>query len=265
MRRLRTPALVLFFIFSIWTLWLVVAGGVDTTLFGMSIRSNDPMRPFALANLALLLFVVAGPGIQEAWTRLGQAAARIDDRVPALIMAFGVAVLGLSYATTVANGADAYGYVSQADLWLTGNLRIDQPWVAELPWPNAEWTAAPLGYRPAPSAETPAIVPIFSPGLPLLMALAKRLFGHAAVFSIVPLSGALLVLATFGIGRRLGSSRIGLAAAWFLATSPIVLFMLMTPMTDVPAAAAWAVAFYACSGRARHRRSSAGSPAQWRF
>jgi hypothetical protein len=29
MRRLRTPALVLFFIFSIWTLCLVVAGGID--------------------------------------------------------------------------------------------------------------------------------------------------------------------------------------------------------------------------------------------
>ena len=95
--------------------------------------------------------------------------------------------------------------MSQADLWVERDLRIEQPWVADLPWPNANWTAAPLGYRPVEYEESLAIVPTYSPGLPLLMAGAKSVFGHGALFWIVPLSGAVLVLATYGIGRRLGA------------------------------------------------------------
>jgi 4-amino-4-deoxy-L-arabinose transferase-like glycosyltransferase len=55
-------------------------------------------------------------------------------------------------------------------------------------------------------------------------------------------SGGVMVLATFVIGRRLAGACAGLVAAWLLATSPPFLFMLMAPMSDVPAAAAWTVA-----------------------
>ena len=226
------------------TIWLVVVGGVDTTLFGIPMTANEPMRPFLLATIALAVFIWSGPGPARAWSWVQQATAGFDDRVVAGLLAAAVAIAGLVYGSFVAVGADAYGYVSQADLWLGGSLRIEQPWVADVPWPNAKWTAAPLGYRPIEHVESLAIVPTYSPGLPLLMATAKGLLGHAALFWIVPLCGAVLVLATFGIGRELGSSRVGLAAAWLVATSPIVLFLVMPPMSDVPAAGAWAVAFY---------------------
>jgi hypothetical protein len=147
---------------------------------------------------------------------------------------------GIIWNTRAAAGADAYGYVSQADLWLRGNLFIDQSFGARAPWPLARWTFTPLGYRPEPDGHR--IVPSYSPGLPMLMAAAKAIAGACAMFWVVPLAGGVLVLATYGIGRRLGRAWSGVGAAWLVATSPTMLFMLMAPMSDVPAAAAWAVA-----------------------
>ena len=56
-------------------------------------------------------------------------------------------LFGLVGNTGIAGGSDSYGYVSQADLWLNGSLRIEQPAARKLPWPNSQWTLAPLGYR----------------------------------------------------------------------------------------------------------------------
>jgi hypothetical protein len=145
---------------------------------------------------------------------------------------------GLIWSTRVAAGADAYGYVSQADLWLRGDLHIDQSFGASVPWPLARWTFTPLGYRPEPDGYR--IVPQYAPGLPLLMAGFKAVAGQCAMFWVVPLCGGALVFATYAIGRRIGRPVVGLAAAWIVVTSPTVLFMLMAPMSDVPAAAAWA-------------------------
>src|SRR6185436_10850747 len=46
------------------------------------------------------------------------------------------------------------------------------------------------------------------------------------------------------LGGRLGSRRAGLIAAWLVATSPPMLFMLNSAVTDVPVAAVWTVAWY---------------------
>lgn len=163
----------------------------------------------------------------------------------AWLLAAAALVVGLTWATTAASGADAHGYVSQADGWLAGRLSVDQSWAADAPWAMARWTLTPLGYRPSSVAGREwDLVPSYSPGLPLLMAGAKRLGGQEALFWVVPICGAVLVLAAFGITRRLVTPEAGLVAAWLTATSPAVLFMLMLPMSDVPAAAAWAVAFY---------------------
>ena len=156
------------------------------------------------------------------------------------MFALSVVGAGVIWNTRAAAGADAYGYVSQADLWLHGNLHIDQSFAAKAPWPLARWTFTPLGYRPEPDG--PRIVPSYSPGLPMLMAAAQAIAGTCAMFWIVPLAGGVLVLATYGIARRIGRPWPGVAAAWLVATSPTMLFMLMAPMSDVPAAAAWAVA-----------------------
>ena len=158
----------------------------------------------------------------------------------AAALALIVVCAGLTWNTRVAAGSDAYGYVSQADLWLRGDLHIDQSFGASVPWPMARWTFTPLGYRPEPDGYR--IVPQYSPGLPLLMAGFKAIAGQCAMFWVVPICGGVLVFATYAIGHRIGRPVVGMAAAWMVATSPAMLFMLMAPMSDVPAAAAWAVA-----------------------
>ena len=48
-------------------------------------------------------------------------------------------------------------------------------------------TFAPLGYRPYPLDDR-AIVPTYSPGFPMLLAVAKLLAGQDAMFCVVPLT-----------------------------------------------------------------------------
>ena len=184
---------------------------------------------------------------------------RRDETIGAALLAAAVVVLGFVYGGRAAAGSDAYGYVSQAELWRTTGPKVEQPWVAETPWPSRRWSFTPLGYRPSFDADEPwTIVPMYTAGLPLLMAAAKTVAGQCAMFWLVPLAGGSLVLATFGIGCRLASSRAGLIAAWLVATSPAVLHMLMLPMTDVPVAAAWAIAFCFGLGRGVPNAAAAG-------
>ena len=169
-------------------------------------------------------------------------------------------VAGIKLGARAAAGADSYGYISEADLWLQGRPWILQPFVDRIPWSD-RWTFTPLGYKPAPErwsvappvAHPPvdrgAIVPSYSAGLPLLMAVAKAVAGQCAIFWIVPLFGGVLILATYALGARAGSPAAGLAGAWLTATSPTFVVSLLAPMSDIPAAAAWAVAWWCLLGR----------------
>jgi hypothetical protein len=226
----------------LWAAALVVLGGVDFTLFGHRVRTHEPLRPLGVAAIALILFV-REYGARPAHDWWLARTRRFSDQPLAAALAIFVFIVGVTYSSTAATGSDSYGYVSQAGLWLKSDLHVAQPWVSQVPWPDKAWTFSPLGYRPNdPGNDRSDLVPTYSPGLPLLMAGAAYIGGYRAAFWIVPVSGAVLVFMTWLIGSRLGSPRAGLIGAWFVATSPVVLFMLMLPMTDVPVAAAWAVA-----------------------
>ena len=161
------------------------------------------------------------------------------------------------YGPRAVGGADEYGYVSQADLWLSGRLTIDQTFVRQVPWAYAELAFAPLGYHPHPG-DRGTLVPTYSPGFPMLLAAAKLVGGQDAMFFVVPLAAGLLVFATFQIGRRLGSAPAGAIAAWLVATSPTTIFMSTATMSDVPVAAAWAWAFVLLLGRTLRSAGAAG-------
>ena len=245
----------------LWTLWLLAFGGFDVTLPGARIRSNNPQRVFAITLIALIGFFLAGGRIPVARiaAHLRAVAAglgRYPGRV-ALLMAIGSAMAAYAGSTRIAGGPDAFGYVSQADLWLRGNLKVPQPWVRNVPWPDAKWTFTPLGYRPGAAADDWSIVPTYSPGLPMLMAVAKRLGGQCAMFAVVPLLSGLAVLATYGLGCRLNARTCGLIAAWLVATSPVVLGSL-EPLSDVPAMAAWTIAWYFLLGPSVSSAAAAG-------
>ncbi len=175
-------------------------------------------------------------------TRPGAAAAVAGLAAVATLYA------GIHWGSTVGGGADSYGYVSQASLWRAGRLTIREDIARQSPWPLALNTWAPLGYRPAPGSRD-TIVPLYSPGLPLLMAAFQTLGGFCAALVVVPLCGACAVWLTYSLGRRLGASPSACAAAAVLvATSPVFLYQLMNPMSDVPATAAWTLAAVLTAG-----------------
>jgi hypothetical protein len=61
------------------------------------------------------------------------------------------------------------------------------------------------------------------------------------MFAVFPLCGVLLVVATWLLGRHVGDG-VALAAALVTAASPVVLYQVIQPMSDVPAAAFWLLA-----------------------
>jgi hypothetical protein len=71
--------------------------------------------------------------------------------------------------------------------------------------------------------------------------------GPSGAFLVLPLFGMLLVLGTYAVGARFGA-RIGVAAAVLVAASPVFLYQLVQPMSDVPAAALWALAVATATG-----------------
>ena len=223
-------------------------GGARFSVFGLDVTATDPIRPLALAIVLMAArLALGGP----ATLRSDLAAFRralTPHGITGLLVIAAIAI-GMLEGSSIAGGADSYGYISEADLWLTGDLAIAQPDARKVPWPDGPLTFAPLGYRPSLSRD--AIVPVYSPGFPLLLALFKMVGGQCAVGWIVPLSAGLLIALTFAVGRKIASDQIGLAAAWLMATSPVFLYMLMTPMSDVPAAAFWALAAYGCLTRSR--------------
>jgi len=167
----------------------------------------------------------------------------------ALLLASVVAV-GLRWGSFVAGGSDSYCYLHQAERWASGRLQVAEPLALEAPWPNAPLTFAPAGHVPSHTVPG-AIVPICPAGLSMVMAIFVALGGVSAAALVVPLFGALLIWGTFLAGSRFGP-RVGLASAGLAACSPVFLYQLVQPMSDVPAAACWMLAVAAITGTRRH-------------
>jgi hypothetical protein len=236
----------------VWTFATAAGGGVEWRLAGLRIRSNNPLRPgLALAALALLYAIGCRRYLVE---NIDWVARHATRRIGLLAsgLALAVGVWAWSQTSLVAGGPDSYGYVSQAYLWLGGSLTIPQPLVQQAPWPFADLSYAPLGYRPAIGGG--AIVPTYASGLPLMMALGVLVAGACGPFLIVPMLGALAIWLTYRLGRELWSPWHGLTAALLLAASPTAAFMLMWPMSDIPVMACWLAA-----------TMSAVAGGRWRF
>jgi hypothetical protein len=95
----------------------------------------------------------------------------------------------------------------------------------------------------------------------MLLAAFKLVAGQCAIRVVAPLSAALLVLVTFALGRKAVSDQVGAAAAWLIATSPAVIYTMMSPMSDLPAAVFWALAAYGCLNGSKQGALLAGAAA----
>jgi hypothetical protein len=176
-----------------------------------------------------------------------------------VLVVLGGFAIGVRFGSFVAGGADSYGYVSQAGLWLNGRLRTAQPWVDQMSWPYRGFTFAPLGYRPASGPDDHTIVPTYAPGLPILMAGFQAIAGPNGPYYVVPVLGALALWFTYLLGREVtGSREAAVAAAALLLASPPFLSQIMAPMTDVPVAAGWALVCLLALKQPKPRAFAAG-------
>jgi len=242
---------------AIWACGVALTGGFRFHVNAIRISSTSAQSAVIIALIgAALAWALAPPGerwrtFAAEWDRLIRPVARslgfVDRRrrqiarLTAGTLCLIVIALGLLKGAPFAGGADSYGYVSQAHLWAAGTLRDEQPIRQVLTWPFAPEALAPPGY--VPEQQRAANVPIYAPGLPMVMAVFERLLGRQAVFFVVPLFGGLAVWATYLMGVHIAGRAVGLSAAILLATSPVFLFQLMFPMSDVPVTAWWAVTF----------------------
>jgi hypothetical protein len=224
---------------------VTATGGFSIVLpAGLLFRSHRAIVPAAIA-LAALAAAIAVAGPSAVAREVQRAGSRGQASTLAIVLALLTFSIGAIFNTRAAGGADSYGYLSQAALWTEGRLHVDQPLARKAPWPLQDWTFSPLGYRPAPAAG--AIVPTYPPGYPLAVAPFLRAGGQTAAFLVVPLFGAAVIWLTFLLGRQIGGSLVGLLAAVLTSFSPIFLFQLVQPMSDVPVTAWWLAALVAAT------------------
>lgn len=232
----------------VWTIAVAVTGGFSVTLGPLRLSSHRALPPLLVALLAYFgTYRLAGAQTEDAWRRLRSALHTHSPALAALLIALVVAI-GISNTCRVAGGSDSYGYLSQAELWMRGQLIQTDPLAFDLANRVSPRVFTPLGYRSGPTRGS--IVPTYPPGLPLLMAAAGLALGRESMFLVAPASGGLLLALTFILGRFVGDRVTGLLSAGLLAANPVFLFYSIQPMSDVPAAAAWmaAVALGWCSG-----------------
>jgi hypothetical protein len=167
----------------------------------------------------------------------------MTPRVVAGSAAVAVFALATVFGARTASGADALGYVSQAYLWSSDALELEQPLLRDAHWPFAAESLSPLGYR---ASRRGTAVPTYPPGIPLTMAALRSVVGACGPFLVAPLFGAALVLATSLLAARVTRDPVATSiAAVLMATSPTFLVNVIVPMSDTATAALWTLSLCA--------------------
>ena len=140
-----------------WSIVLAVAGGVDLTIGGVRVTSHDAYRPLLVSAGFLIVYAMLRRAFRPSGRSPNATGHRFDwIRRPAGVpgplgvawtLAAVVVVVAWLYGAKAVVGADSYGYLSQSDLWAEGSLKIRQPFVAEVPWPDAGWMFAKVRIR----------------------------------------------------------------------------------------------------------------------
>lgn len=223
----------------------MATGGFRVHVFGLRISNNSYLRPIAALLISLAVLVRSW-----GWAAVATKARRFDafiERASSVGAAAAAALaltVGFVWGTRAAGGSDSYCYIGQAEEFAAGRATLAEPLARVLPLPRADLIFAPVGFVPGPAG---AAVPMCAPGLSLVMAVAWQVGGEAGLHAVVPALGALAVWCTFLLGVRLADGTTGMCAAWLLGASPIFLYQIVQPMSDVPAAAFWSAAMVLAS------------------
>lgn len=226
----------------------VLWGGIDLQVGGFRLRSRSWERPAAVAvALALLgLYGVRRQAAASAW--------RVAGILPWAAVCWAGAA-GLWFGTHAAGGADSYGYISQAELFVDGRLTETVALDPSFTWPHVAATLTPLGFTQGRSPDT--LAPLYPPGFPLMLAPLAAV-ASGAVFLLVPLCAAAVVWLVWRVGRELGEPAAGGLAALLTALSPTFLYQAVQPMSDVPVTACWLGALLLARGTRLWSAAAAG-------
>ena len=236
---------------------VLVTGGFRFELGPLRVSAHNVVPPILLVVLSGALLAWRGAA-QEALAAIADDLTR-HARAIAIVGAAALAGVGIGFGTFAASSADPSAYVSHSALIADGRLTIDAPLARAVDWHEPTWTFTPLGYRPGATPGT--LVPGYPLGLPLIMAAARRAGGEFAPYVVGPALAALAVLGTYAIAARLASPLAGVVAAVLLASSPIVQFHVVQPMSDVPAMAWWTLAAACALRRTLPAATAAGAAA----
>jgi hypothetical protein len=254
-QRLARVLLITSGVLLLWALTVTLTGGFRIEVGSIRISSRNASRIFLFAALpAALAWRLAYRDRLEVWLQARRGLLRKAGLLLAAAAALGLVAAGILYGSRTAAASDPSGYVSQSALWARGPLTVDQRFASTLPWPKASQSLTPLGYRVAADG---AMVPTYAPGVPLLMALGRQV-GACGPYLVGPVCGALLVLFTFQLGRPVFGAAAATIAAILVACSPVVVFMSLVPMADVPAATFWVGALAIAVGGSAPRAFAAG-------
>ena len=241
----------------LWAWSISFSGGFIFTIGQLRISSRNSNNALVLALLALTAAWVVAPRGRRWQTAVGEfndLARTLEKRLPRLtppqtralitgttaLIAATVVLVGIFQGAFVAGGPDSYGYVSQARLWRDGVPRVELPRVGVLPDGIPLEVLIPLGYRLG--TDGASLVPIYSPGYPMLMAAVDRVGPVGSMFLVMPFLAGIAVWATYLLGSITVGRVAGMIAALILATSPAFdLQLTHGPMSDIPAMALWTV------------------------
>jgi hypothetical protein len=152
-------------------------------------------------------------------------------------------VVGLTirYNTFAPWATDSGAYIAAGHQWATGDLFTPAEFTFGPLWSREPLVEAPYGYVPGPTKGT--LTGSYPLGYPLLIAAAIKLGGPLAAYVVAPVMAGVLAWCAFLLGGDLSTPRAGTLAALMIAATPVTVYHVEFPMSDVPAAAFWALAW----------------------
>lgn len=223
---------------------LAVSGGFRITVGGLRISARSPIAASVAALITATWWLylarrerAIAADLEKCWSAAERNASRFIG-----VIALASVIVAATFATRSAAGADASGYLSQADMWAKGESfhftwgAVSEPF--QFPDHDA-WLTTPLGWRPHDLTAGQVQVPTYPPGLPLLMAVPHTAAGLQGANGVVIAAAGISVWAT----GMLAGGVAGIIAAILIAFSPVFLYQSLQPMSDVPVTAAWLVCF----------------------
>jgi hypothetical protein len=222
---------------------LAVSGGFRVTVGGLRLSARSPLPASVAAGAVLAAWYFLARKSNSVSRDLEDAWRFLDGRASIITVIAGIAsaVVAASYATFAAAGADASGYLSEAELFTSGRL-FHRDTLASIVGGWQTGLTSPLGWRPAPLEGFQS--PTYAPGLPLLMAIPHWAGGPVAACWVVVASAAIAVWSTGMVALRLAGGVAAIVGAVVLAVSPVFIYQSVQPMSDVPVTAAWMLCWW---------------------